>query len=63
MIIVDNEIPQMRNFIVGANETDYHIKNVNYGRDFKADVVADIKNVIEGDKCQGVVHRLKLTEV
>ena len=51
MIIVDNEIPQMRNFIVGANETDYHIKNVNYGRDFKADVVADIKNVIEGDKC------------
>ncbi|EGD51267.1 prolyl-tRNA synthetase [Thermoanaerobacter ethanolicus JW 200] len=60
MIIVDNEIPQMRNFIVGANETDYHIKNVNYGRDFKADVVADIKNVIEGDKCPRCGSLLKI---
>ncbi|SFE66761.1 prolyl-tRNA synthetase [Thermoanaerobacter thermohydrosulfuricus] len=60
MIIVDNEIPQMRNFIVGANETDYHIKNVNYGRDFKADVVADIKNVIEGDKCPRCGSPLKI---
>ncbi|MBE3593267.1 MAG: proline--tRNA ligase [Thermoanaerobacter sp.] len=60
MIIVDNEIPEMRNFIVGANETDYHIKNVNYGRDFKADVVADIKNVIEGDKCPRCGSPLKI---
>ncbi|MFV9568535.1 proline--tRNA ligase [Thermoanaerobacter mathranii] len=60
MIIVDNEIPQMRNFIVGANETDYHIKNVNYGRDFKADIVADIKNVIEGDKCPRCGSPLKI---
>lgn len=51
LIIVDNEIPEMRNFIVGANETGYHIKNVNYGRDFKADVVADIRNIAQGDKC------------
>ncbi|ADD03235.1 prolyl-tRNA synthetase [Thermoanaerobacter italicus Ab9] len=60
MIIVDNEVPQMRNFIVGANETNYHIKNVNYGRDFKADVVADIKNVIEGDKCPRCGSPLKI---
>ncbi|MGI1691975.1 proline--tRNA ligase [Thermoanaerobacter uzonensis] len=60
LIIVDNEIPQMRNFILGANETDYHIKNVNYGRDFKADVVADIKNVIEGDKCPRCGSPLKI---
>ncbi|HHW57967.1 MAG TPA: proline--tRNA ligase, partial [Clostridia bacterium] len=60
MVIVDNEIPQMRNFIVGANETDYHIKNVNYGRDFKADIVADIKNVIEGDKCPRCGSPLKI---
>ncbi|KHO61960.1 MULTISPECIES: proline--tRNA ligase [unclassified Thermoanaerobacter] len=60
IIIVDNEIPEMRNFIVGANETDYHIKNVNYGRDFKADVVADIKNVIEGDKCPRCGSPLKI---
>lgn len=51
LIIADNEIPEMRNFIVGANETGYHIKNINYGRDFKADVVADIRNIGEGDKC------------
>ena len=40
----------MYNFIVGANETGYHIKNVNYGRDFEG-IVGDFRNVTEGDKC------------
>ncbi|QSZ27182.1 proline--tRNA ligase [Aceticella autotrophica] len=51
LVIVDREIPEMKNFIIGANETGYHIKNINYGRDFKADIVADIRNAVEGDKC------------
>jgi len=49
-IIMDDEIKNMRNFIVGANKTDYHYKNVNLN-DFVPDKVADIKNVIEGDLC------------
>ena len=50
-LIVDPEVLAMENFIVGANETDYHFKNVNYGRDFEATKVADVRNVVEGDKC------------
>ncbi len=49
-IIMDNSIKHMKNFIVGANETDYHYKNVNL-QDFKADYIEDIKNVKEGDIC------------
>ncbi len=41
----------MKNLIVGGNETNYHIKNVNYGRDFKGEVVEDLLLVRQGDKC------------
>lgn len=60
MIIADAEIPAMRNVIVGANETDYHLKNANYGRDFKADIVADTRKVVDGDKCPRCGNPLKL---
>ena len=50
-VIADIEVASMRNFIVGANETDYHFKNVNIGRDFTPDTVADIRNAVEGDLC------------
>ncbi len=49
-VIMDKSVKHMKNFIVGANETDYHYKNVNVD-DFKAEIVADIKNVKEGDIC------------
>ncbi|MBR1802781.1 MAG: proline--tRNA ligase [Clostridia bacterium] len=49
-IIMDSSIQFMSNFIVGANDTDYHYKNVNV-EDFEAKMVADIKNVKEGDEC------------
>ncbi len=50
-VIVDNEVSVMKNFIVGACETDYHLANVNIGRDFEATKVCDIRNAVEGDKC------------
>lgn len=49
-IIMDNELLNMRNFLVGANKTDYHYVNVNLS-DFKYDRVADIRNVTEDDVC------------
>ena len=49
-IIMDNEVLNMRNFLVGANKTDYHYINVNLS-DFKYDRVADIRNVTEDDIC------------
>ena len=48
--IIDNEVRGMKNFLVGANKTDYHYKNVNL-KDFEVYLQADIANVIEGDKC------------
>ncbi len=50
-IVMDSEVALLKNFIVGACESDYHFKNVNVGRDFTPDVVKDIKNVKSGDLC------------
>lgn len=49
-IIMDNEVSTMTNFIVGANEKDYHLKNVNI-KDFEVTRTEDIVNVQEGDIC------------
>lgn len=49
-VIIDQDISYLNNFIVGANTTDYHFKNVNVN-DFNVYKVGDIKNVVEGDTC------------
>lgn len=49
-IIMDREVANMKNFIVGANKTDHHIRNVNL-KDFSVETVADIAQVHEGDIC------------
>ena len=59
-VLLDNEVSAMKNFIVGANETDYHFKNVNIGRDFTPDRVVDIRNAVEGDKCPKCGQPLKM---
>ncbi len=50
-LIVDERITRMKNLVVGANEDDYHLLNVNYGRDFKAEVADDLLEPIAGDVC------------
>ena len=50
-VYADLEVMQMKNFIVGANETGYHYKNVNIGRDFTPFKTADIRVITDGDKC------------
>ena len=65
-LIVDNEVVKMRNFVVGANKTKHHLKNVNYGRDFSADVVMDIRTITNGDvcpKCKGKIKLIRGIEV
>lgn len=49
-VIIDEEVNQMKNFLVGANETGYHYINVNI-RDFEVFEIADIKMVCEKDHC------------
>jgi len=50
-LIADNEVAVMVNFIVGANETNYHLKNVNLIRDFKSARIVDIRTIETGDSC------------
>ncbi len=49
-VVIDEEILHMKNFCCGANKTDYHYINANV-KDINYDLVGDIANVVEGDKC------------
>lgn len=60
-IIMDRQITKMRNFIVGANKTDYHYVNANL-RDFHADEIADISLVKDGDICPQCKAKLTFTK-
>jgi prolyl-tRNA synthetase len=51
LVIADDLIPNCSNLIAGANREGYHFLNVNYGRDFKADIVADIASADEEAAC------------
>jgi prolyl-tRNA synthetase len=49
-IVADREVALMADWVCGANEPHFHIGGVNWGRDLpEPDVVADIRNVVEGD--------------
>jgi prolyl-tRNA synthetase len=49
-LVVDREVAVMADWICGANEPDFHMTGVNWGRDLpEPDLVADIRNVVEGD--------------
>ncbi|MCQ2566625.1 MAG: proline--tRNA ligase [Clostridia bacterium] len=50
-IVVDSELVNAKNMVAGACEEDHHMINVNYGRDYKGDIVADIKLLQAGDPC------------
>ena len=49
-VIIDNEVMNMKNFIVGANKTDYHYKNVNL-EDFNYIITDDVRMITKYDKC------------
>jgi prolyl-tRNA synthetase len=49
--VVDLSVPSQPNLVAGGNRPDVHLRNVNYGRDFTAELVADIGTVRSGDPC------------
>ncbi|MFA9405608.1 MAG: proline--tRNA ligase [Anaerolineales bacterium] len=51
LVVVDDLIPDSPNLVAGANEDGYHLLNVNLGRDYEADIVADIALAEEGYLC------------
>ena len=49
-LIADRSVAAMGDFVCGANEADFHLRGVNFGRDAREpDLVADIRNVVLGD--------------
>jgi prolyl-tRNA synthetase len=49
-VVADRTVAHMSDFVCGANEADFHITGVNWGRDLpEPALVADIRNVVEGD--------------
>ena len=50
-IIADDSIELGSNFVVGANKQDYHLRNANHPRDFKADILTDIALAQDGYTC------------
>src|SRR6266487_5939264 len=50
-VVADDLVAASPNLVAGANEEGYHFLNSNHGRDFTADVVADITAARDGDPC------------
>ncbi|MBL8445471.1 MAG: proline--tRNA ligase, partial [Zoogloeaceae bacterium] len=48
-VIMDRTVASMANFVIGANEDDWHYVGANLDRDFPAPEVADLRNVVAGD--------------
>lgn len=63
LIVVDDLIPLSQNLVAGANETDYHLKNTNYERDYSAEVVADLAQATAGDVCSNCGNPLSVLSV
>ncbi|MDR1784585.1 MAG: proline--tRNA ligase [Endomicrobium sp.] len=50
-IVADLSVIEILNAVCGANKKDYHVKNVNYKRDYNVNIVADVRKVVSGDIC------------
>jgi prolyl-tRNA synthetase len=50
-VIIDKALEGRQNMVCGANQMDYHLRNVVPGRDFTWTLAADIRSVNEGEKC------------
>jgi len=66
LVVVDDSLPGSPNLVAGANEAGFHLRNVNYGRDYQADIVADITAAEEGSacpQCGSPLHTMRGVEV
>jgi prolyl-tRNA synthetase len=64
-IIADEALRGRRNMIAGANQTDYHLRNVTPGRDFEPEYL-DLRQVTAGDgciRCPGTLECIQCIEM
>jgi len=50
-VVADKRLQNMSGAVVGANEIDYHFKDVKTGRDFEVEAFTDLRSVKEGENC------------
>ena len=65
-LLVDHTVANMSDFVTGANQPDFHMSGVNWGRDLAEPATADLRNVVEGDASpdgQGVLSICRGIEV
>jgi len=58
-ILADFEVEAMSDFVVGANEKDYHFTGTNPGRDFEVEKFVDLRQAVAGDSCPRCEGRLE----
>ena len=51
LVVADDSVVSSPNLVSGANEAGYHVRNVNHGRDWEADIVDDIALAEAGHAC------------
>ncbi len=59
-VVVDDLVARASNLVAGANREGYHLLNTNAGRDYQADLVADIASAFEGAACSSCGEPLRL---
>lgn len=61
-LLADQEVTQMVNLTVGANEKNHHLQNVNQGRDFEVREIADFRRLTTADPCPSCGGTIRLVE-
>jgi len=61
-VVVDPGLENRKNLVCGANQLDYHFRNVVPGRDFQWTLLKDIRNVLEGEGCPSCGEPIKVAK-
>jgi prolyl-tRNA synthetase len=62
VVVVDALAAASPNLVGGANRAGYHLRNLNVGRDYSADITIDIANVRDGDPCPECGQPVRLAQ-
>ena len=60
LLLVDRALEGRKNLIAGANQKDYHIKNLTPGKDFQPTAYADLRSVTAGEACPNCGKPLRI---
>lgn len=61
-LLADQEVTRLTNMTIGANEKNFHLQNVNFGKDFSVEEVADFRQLTEHDPCPSCGSSIRLVE-